>query len=213
MHRMLLGFFLIVLLFLPPFAFAQSSEAVSESAQALQFQIDSDFQLSSFQGSLLSYKRHLSSSTALRIGASFNLQSRDREFTLDDAEEESPRVSSQLIELRGQYLSYLGGENDIEPYLGAGLGISYARESEEDPPQFDNGTLTRSAFGVGINGVAGVEWFAWSSISFTAEYGARFRYITEGQTFDPEEQEELSASRSQWQFGGNGVLFGLSVYF
>lgn len=209
MRRIISSFFLFALLLsLPQLSFAQSAEALTGDAEALQFRVTPNFQLSSFQGTLLSYKWHTSPSNAYRVGASFALQSQDTQFTDDDTD--PPVQSNQSIGLRGQYLTYLGGESDIEPYYGVGPQLSYSRQAQEDPA---GNSVTQSTFEIGVNGAAGVEWFVWSNVSFTAEYGASLEYISEGQTNDPANGDESSASRSQWRLGGNGILFGLSAYF
>lgn len=181
---------------------------MDENAQALQFQIASNFQLASFQGSLLSYKHHMSSTTAIRGGASLHLQLGDRNLAPED--QKSPTQGRYRLGLQGQYLTYLGSESKIEPYYGVGPRLSYFRDSREEP---SGSSQTQTEFRMGITGVAGVEWFVWSNVSFLAEYTTTFEYVTQGQTRVPAAGAEINESRTYWYLRGGGVRFGISAYF
>lgn len=223
-------------------SFAQTDnperQYLSDSSSALQFQIGSNFTLSSFQGSTISYKYHLSRTSALRGGLSLDLSSGDREDGTDNfANDTIYSISngntdskSFRIQIRMQYIYYFNPGSKFLLYTGAGPLFGYEKTNYKNEtitnvpgfaPAMSIADQKRSSSYAGISGLLGVEWFASSGISLSAEYGLDIRYI-----WDKENQEQkrsqisypnyrtVSSSKlTGWQIYGNSVKFGLSVYF
>ncbi len=220
---------------------ASAGYALQEGSRALQFQIGSNFQLSDFQGNVISYKRHRSDNSSWRIGLSLEgrLSSDD-----SDTEQTSPpgeNVTGQEREqsnreldvtIRPQLQRYLETDKTVRPYVSYGVltGYSYSFREREFYSVDETTTVslddtdedTRHTLRIGATANFGVEWFAASSISFLAEYGADLYYHyskseTMRESFNPDGEitleRETSASGQGVFLDPRSVRFGLSAYF
>lgn len=171
--------------------------------RALQFGVSGLFNLRSFQGSTISYKRHFSSKAALRIGVDINLNdsasegSEERSY-LDsyvDFRDSTGYVRSEdeLYSLKTeqdvlsigvvtQWIIYPAARGELQPYWGIGPTAHYRRSSREDvrasadttaDPRITNTEI--SNYGLGVSGIFGLEWFVRKSMSLTAEYTSYVR--------------------------------------
>jgi hypothetical protein len=72
---------------LPLRSIAQQSDSkpLTENSKALQFQIGSNFTLTSFQGAALSYKHHLKPLRAIRVGSELSLSKSNFDLTEVDS--------------------------------------------------------------------------------------------------------------------------------
>lgn len=72
-------------------------------------------------------------------------------------------------------------------------------------------------YGISAIGYTGVEWFFHSSMSLHAEYRGSFRvdHKRDKQTteMDGSEETDSTMNSTSFRFGGEGVRFGLSVFF
>ncbi|HEX2869348.1 MAG TPA: hypothetical protein VHO03_20055 [Ignavibacteriales bacterium] len=217
-----------------------SSENLSDSSKALQFQIASNFTLTSFQGTVFSYKHHLSRNTALRIGLSIGLggQNRDGETTGFYVERDSVFPVSNngtdrtgaSIQLTAQHIWYFNPASKVLLFGGAGplAGYDYNYEKTESilgsagsSPMISNNETKSKQWSFGISGVMGVEWFVSKGISLSAEYGLQANYYwwdSEGtgtytnSSFDHITQK-ANTSVKGWNLSGNYAKLGLSLYF
>ncbi|MFH2037375.1 MAG: hypothetical protein ABIJ45_13310 [Candidatus Zixiibacteriota bacterium] len=206
-----------------------------EKSWSLQFEIDDDFQPSSFKGSMLSIKHHSSAKSAWRLGIKM-----DFDLTKGDSETESISPTSDItrdydtennrfnIDLVYQYMKYVNPKSDFNlffaygPHLGCYLRsdnqeetIPYGDEIRIRYIDYDYRTIT-----VGTELSLGVEWFFMKNASLLAEYGAQINYswlenkrtahyIT-GDDIDSQISED---NRNSFTLIGNPVKFGLSIYF
>jgi hypothetical protein len=215
----------------------QKDNSLRSGAWALQFAIGSNFTLSSFQGALISVKKHLSPRSALRLGVSAVFGSNDA--TSNQTTNGSDILPSELtrtedynqqgIQAGLQYLFYPAPAADAHLFFGFGpFGqFSHTTDNYTDvrlPPDPDETirTLrgTTDSWGLGLSGLAGVEWFATRCISLHAEYGASLSYSHIRRTRDLADTgyvtsgaNGLTETDKAWRFAARYVQFGLSVYF
>lgn len=219
---------------------ASASHALEEGSRALQFQIGSNFQLSDFQGNVISYKRHRSDNSAWRIGLSL-----EGRLSSDDSDsEQTPRPGENVtgqereqsnreldVTIRPQLQRYLETDKTVRPYVSYGVLTGYScsfREREfysvdETTVSLDDADEdTRHTLRIGATANFGVEWFAASSISFLAEYGADLYYHyskseTMRESYNPDGEIALEQRSSATGHGvfldPRSVRFGLSAYF
>lgn len=108
--------------------------------------------------------------------------------------------------------NYTNPDADVKFYYGYGpaLDIGYQRSEENDGPD-----RIRKSTNVGIGGIgyAGVEWFFQQSMSIHAEYQATAQFSFQKDDTKVDNGDDVGRSIRQFSLGGNGVLFGVSVYF
>jgi hypothetical protein len=199
---------------------AQENEKVhspEEGSRALQFQINNNFNLSSFSGSFFSYKRHISENRAHRISLSLQNSIQNRSLP-DSPNEEENSFFNNYISASFTWMNYLNPENDIKFYYGYGPGIDFGYQASEDDDINSTATQTNLIWGISGYGYSGVEWFVHPSISLHAEYRASVRAgfsTTENKVENKQTGTENTnkVKQNTFSLGGNGVRFGLSVYF
>lgn len=162
---------------------------IKENSKCLQFQIDSDFQLNSFQGSTISLKKHYSKNRALRIGLSLDGDVENRSYFTDS---ENDTLDYRLIRkyndfniiLIGQYLKYIPREYSYL-YYGFGPKIGYSNLYQKTQPEYKttgewvSSPTTKNymkSFQFGLVLVAGVDIFISQSISIHGEYNQELMY-------------------------------------
>ncbi|MBI3365592.1 MAG: hypothetical protein HY033_11875 [Ignavibacteriae bacterium] len=212
---------------------AQESESKKNSLQegmwAMQFQINNNFTLSSFQGTTISVKRHYSPTTAIRLGTSLSFSFDNRDGSSTNTLEPNPRSddsNGQSLDVRVQYLWYPSPASAINMYFGAGplVGLSHSKQTFEQSflnngqPVTSVRTDEGTAWGIGISGVLGLEWFATASIAFNAEYGSSMTYAWQKQVSsitlsDASPAPGNESTRHSFGLFSSGVRFGLSAYF
>jgi len=203
---------------------------------SLQFRVRF-LELSSFQGSLISFKYHFNDNFAIRSGIGFSMSTNDSEkerelydyggdtlFTKIKADEENYSISVPI-----QFLYYFNPQNEIKFFVGLGPYFSFSTEeriendlSEPNDKYYANLRNSESKnYFLGISAVYGVEWFFTDKMSLTGEYGFRFGYyygegtssVTREYPDDIVYIEHTKSKGDGWRFISNLVLFGLSVYF
>lgn len=197
--------------------------------RALQFAVRGLFNLSSFQGGTLSYKKHFSSQSALRIGINIRLNSRayegseewDNTYRYEDYEDSTDylRFEEETYDLTDnsdiwsadiitQWIKYPEARNDVQPYWGVGPTLSYSYHNEDDESASMDSTAdprfyryTSFSYGVGVSGVLGLEWFFRKNMSLTAEYQSSFqaRYGTT--------QRHLKRTSSHLYYDEEGTIY------
>lgn len=204
-----------------------------EDAKALQFQINGNFTLSSFQGAAISYKHHLRSSSALRIGVSAYGTDTNEESANDYYSGGSPNTSTEQLrdrtsislQLNVQAIWYSPTSSEIFFFYGIGPLFGYGgswqtNKSIYSSPFTESNTVSSktTSWSVGLSGLAGVEWFPAETISIHAEYGARasFSWTSFENKYQPSgtgSWSESGGTTTTLNMQGTGVLVGLSVYF
>lgn len=156
---------------------------------ALQFGIQSDIRLTSFQGNTLSLQKTTMSGTAWRLGLGLNLSTQHRED--EDTTPDSSYISNDndqntlSLELTVQRLFKLNTSTKIRPYLGVGpLVHFYTSSSDVNAPNNPIRSTDRDSWALGLRGVLGAEWFVTDYLSLLGEYtlDATFDSITEKRT-------------------------------
>lgn len=189
--------------------------SLTAGSWALQFRITENFQLSSFQGSTLSAKRHLSDGRAIRVGISLNgavadVEHRTINVTTDSTTFESKIDENyQFVQLDAQYLIYPSPAKKLTVFVGAGPLFELSRSEASGREQWRLNKIW--SFGVSV--VLGVEWFATKRISFLSEYSSALTYdiqISESTSSSSDYKNE--DERQALSFSYSSVKFGLSVY-
>ena len=191
----------------------ENVNSLQPGAWAVQFRISENFTLSTFAGSILSVKRQFSAHAAVRAGLSLSFETSDFETSVQDTTLSKDDVNAFGFRLELQYLRYTRPQGKLSPFWGVGPLVGYM----DSGSKFSSGTTTARQdtrqWDLGMVGSLGVEWFPVSFISVHAEYGLAFTYST----FRSEQKVDSTQSRVQessaWRFQGDGVLFGLSLYF
>jgi len=204
-------------------SFSQSTSYLDslDGKFALQFQITDNFQLSNFQGSVLSGKYHFSSRDAVRLGLEIIFGDSEAEVelnnldtnTVDQSAEDSSRFG---FTINSQYIHYIRGTDDISLFGGVGPFFQHykstrTREIVEDEIETSSESET-SHFSTGIDLIVGVEWWFHKSMSLSAEYGLKFSYSSTNNEFK-DDTVEGESEQTSFNISGNHVNFGITVYF
>lgn len=206
----------LAVLTLVPGARAQRANSLEAGAWALEFSVEGQFISVSSLGGGLAVKRLSSPKSALRLNVGVYAVDQNRDIT--DGQRRTGDDSGTELNASALYQRYIDPDAEANFFWGIGPAVDYGHSSQTDV-QAD--TLSYSykndRWGVGLDGLMGVEWFATRVISFHAEYIAGFRYSsttstrerTIGSVTDKDEQ-----TSDGWSFAANGAArFGLSVYF
>jgi hypothetical protein len=204
--------------------------SLQEGTWALQFTIDRDFQLSSFQGATISLKKHRSDGSAWRLGLGLALAfDRFEEFSLSKSiGKRDTDENSQAINIIIQKIVYLDPDASINFFYGYGPKASYSHSNSKrtdttPPPSIASSKreIALHSFSAGISGVVGVEWFATESISILAEYGTILAYSTSKRTSTSRSTSESGTTNisttdkvsNGFSLSADAVKFSLSAYF
>ncbi|MGE5621095.1 MAG: hypothetical protein ACM3U0_00845 [archaeon] len=212
----------------------QQIEDLTDSSRALQFQIGSNFSLSSFQGSVISYKHHFSRDKALRIGLSVYVDGTKSDgssemFTVDrdslvTGSQNAAKRKENSIQLNTQFIWYLNPGEKLLIYGGAGPFLTYGygkvnTENKSNDPFIKDKSLNEqksSTWSPGVKGEIGVEWFAAQNISLLAEYGLMASYSwteTEITSTYPLYVQKSNNKLEGWNVRNDTVKFGVTLYF
>jgi len=198
---------------------------IKDNSKCLQFSIGSNFQLSSFQGSTISFKKHISESRAYRLGftTSGNIEDRN-EFTNYDTDSLDYRQITDIdnlgIKITGQYLKYIPYEHSYF-YYGCGPKImfsqGYRKIQYEDYSSGSwelQGDISKSYYKsiqFGLVFIAGIEIFISKSISIHSEYSQEMLY----QYFWSKQPLNIYNRIKKYDYysiKSGGVKFGCSFY-
>src|SRR4030042_1580885 len=134
--------FLLLIVDNPQVLFSQTSQDsiqnfLKKGSWSLQFQISQNFTLGTFQGSNLSAKRHLSSSSAIRFGVGLSGYTTDREQGINQDNynrlSNETQLDNRLIEvdLNCYYLYYPHPQRRINMYFGGGPLFSFINHDDK----------------------------------------------------------------------------------
>ncbi len=213
------------------------SNSLYPGSWSIQFQIEDDIGLKPFNGKIISLKRHVSRTTAFRVGINLDLQNSDSDSDASSVYADTATVTngsrreqnSQALQLNTLYMYYPNPDGSVNLFLGMGPLVRFSRgKSETETFQTISVSSTEyrermtnwnRSWAVGAIGVGGLEWFATRGISFHAEYRAQFDYTSTRSTVDkirfdvPTRIDKTEARTSAWNFDGVVVTMGLSIYF
>lgn len=183
---------------------------------ALMFQIDKNFTLKDFSGTLISFQRTLSNRNAIRWG-----------LNLDGGYSEQKNNPTQKtttgnfhIGVSMDYLWYAHVSHDIRFYYGlgpiVGFGYDHTKNSQNSGVNVTKQTTVSEQ--IGLNGVAGVEWFVKPRISLVAEYvpaltGQYQSKVNKIINTNADTSIRTKTSSTDIHLGSMPVRFGVSVYF
>lgn len=183
---------------------------------ALQFQINQNFSLKSFSGTLLSFQKVLSQRNAIRWGLSLTGAFANEQVNLD-TRAKSGNINATVSM---NYLWYAHLQRRIRFYYGLGPRLLFGYQNNwqnGDSGSLVGRTITTNE-GIGIEGVAGVEWFVNRHISLTAEY----LELVEGQRIFSINKHDIGSTGSDIRstrtstmisVRAEPVRFGISIYF
>jgi hypothetical protein len=203
---------------------AQENKSVSDLADgswSLQFQIDSHFNVRSFEGSTLSIRKFTGDQTAWRGGASIavsiNDEVRNNGYEVDD--------NSYSFEVVIQRLVYSAPRTKTAFYFGLGPAGGYANRTYTQVFTFHDGTYSKredvtETWWLGISAVMGVEWYVLRNLSLIAEYNPVYGFSGYGYSrtdyYSGSRYTALSATESpesNFLLDSDDVRFGFSVHF
>lgn len=238
MVRLFRGMILAIVVFLmsPGGVLAVGPDAIEGSphkgSQALQFQVGSNFRLTTFQGSLISYLKFLSDRHALRVGMDVLGHKGDRDIEVEFPDYDSLRGEGNPADWNHQYtlvsqLVTLQKKGPVWFYYGGGPKLSYVNTGGEsiDFRIYDDELATvyskhtYRTWGLGLSGTAGVQRTLNDYLALHAEYGWSIIYRWGRQTQEyryteyPDRNEKSTTDVSSFDVNSEGVRFGLSVYF
>ena len=199
--------------------------------QSVQFTVSNNLTLGAFQGQMFSYQRFLSDTRAIRVAGGLYLDLNEEELEVDyegGAVSGSADVStwSHSGTVKVQLMFYRG-DGPIRFFWGAGPKVTFTdihSESVDYSPYGDELSFVYytgdiDAWGFGLQGFAGVEWFISDMFSLHAEYGVSGMYTLRddvGQrvySHDPDSNRRVSSKIRSPEFDSDGVRFGLSARF
>jgi hypothetical protein len=184
--------------------------SLKKGTYAVQFQIASNFSLSSFDGGLISIKKQISDTKAWRLGISLNaMHSEIRNQTNPDSLN-YPKKSNQSvakIQFFGSFQKYFVAKKTIHAYYGYGIMLGFSHNGSNDNME-----------SIGPLGYLGVEWFPHESISISGEYSCmgEFDYHVIKTTYPPYHTAgDIIIKTKIYSFSLNQqpVKLGVSVYF
>jgi hypothetical protein len=188
---------------------------------ALQFQINENFSLSNFQGSVLSGKYHFSKRDAIRLGLEFIFGDSESETVVNNLD---TNVVDQRVEdinnlgftINSQYIHYIRGTDDISLFCGIGPYFRYyksTRNGELVVDEIENMIKSENEnYGIGLDLLVGVEWWFHKYMSLSAEYGLKFSYLSSKTSFEDDSIKGESEHKA-YNISGNHINFGITVYF
>nr|MBN2276201.1 hypothetical protein [candidate division Zixibacteria bacterium] len=210
-----------------PVAVQSAENSLKAGSWSFQFEANRDLELTAFQGSTISCKKHTSDGAAWRLGLSTDIEFREDENSRNRIDTTIGQTNNDMDDysfvLHIQRVFYPRPDAKINFYWGFGPDFGYGRYkrkyTSENPLSgwWNKQTGVSTTYSFGMSGILGVEWFVWSNISFLAEYGSTLMYTHAKYT------SELTANGGYFQaderkttsfgFDGDEVRFGISVYF
>jgi hypothetical protein len=214
----------------------RASEALRAGSWSLQFGISSNFTLTSFEGVLISCKKHLSPKSAIRTGltvsgqvGNVNGDSERSGVTLGNSKTDTDAASLSLSAL---YIYYPSPVRRLNVFSGLGpdIGLSRSKDETRNVSYSYRGEIISKSWTYrrqvyfGLRGVVGGEWFAASRVSVLADYVLNLRYSYQrterwsGYEKLPDDagpqDSDRNVSKTEWlSLSSGGVQFALSIYF
>ena len=237
----LLSILTITLLLCANTAFGQETNSsrinsLFAGSKALQFEIDSDFQISTFRSSSITYKAQTSSRSATRFGLSVSKASSDSltNQVISDGRFDTTAIdfSSWSIQITAHRVYNSRQDRRLSFYWGLGPTAGFSRRIRDrvrtrssaggiPPIQEDYRFSETKNWNAGAYFVGGMEFFVFRNISLIIVRAVSFEYTRSestvsresfyaGESFFSNETKQVNTSLN---FRQNLLRFGLSVYF
>jgi len=220
--KIYLAFLFASLIFIST-GFSQSTSCLDslDGKFALQFQINENFSLSDFQGTVISGKYHFSKRDAIRLGLEINFGNSDSETIVNNLD---TNIVDQSVEdtnnfgftINSQYIHYIRGTDNISLFGGIGPYFRYYKSTRNRELVVDEIENTIESeienYGIGLDILVGVEWWFHKYMSLSAEYGLKFSYLSSKSNFKDDYRESGSEQKA-YNISGNHINFGITVYF
>jgi hypothetical protein len=200
----------------PPVAAPARANSLAPGAWAVQFQVENDFTLEPFNGTMISLKRQFTSHSALRLGVGLDLSATDEDeyvaTSIDDTLAASRSldddVENQVFRLDLLYVRYPDPAAAVNWYWGAGPSMRYQHnESTSNGLYDDSRAITyhsqSESWSLGALGCLGAEWFAGKNVSLHAEY-----YVTLYYTESDSDQRDWRETRRTPHTRTNSIASG-----
>ena len=121
------------------------------------------------------------------------------------------------LTLKTQYIKYFDETDGIGFYGGIGPFVTYSTSTNESEtagtPDDKHYKDTYDIFILGIDFIAGVEWFFIKNMSLSAEYGFNFSYNSRTAAREMDNGLYSDSNDKLYRFSGNDINFGITVYF
>lgn len=211
-----------VLLIAPAVAIAQNENqrtSLVDGKSALNFEVNDDFDLTSFEGATVSLKHHYADNRAYRISISGMLSSQNSENSTPvqgKSEVDYDRYSASVFLQR---LYYRSPSSTTTVFYGFGPrgGYNWQKSTTSSPFNSTRTETVSDGWDIGLVALLGFEWFVRKEISLIAQYASSLRYVsraTEGKS-GPDTNLVLTHSSTDHsvQFDADAVRFGVSLYW
>lgn len=205
-----------------------AADAHGAGRWSMQFQVEDNFQLGSFEGTGLSVTKNTSPTGAWRLGLSYggSLRKFNIENSVTFSSDETRKQDFASIDLNLLRLKRVHPGRRIGMVLGFGPSVSLSREHESDVRIEDSTTVITNNFRRNLTsfdlvGQVGAEVFVARSVSLHAHYEAFVGYSRSNQEDDrssvrlpsgPSSEFRRRIRSSGWSTGSVGVSLGMSVY-
>jgi hypothetical protein len=174
-----------------------TANAQDESSESMKFAAGDrnlEVQLAPLGGNPISingirYRSFMSASTAWRVNAFLGFSSSSTITQQEDADNDLLELkdseTSFTLNLRPGYEMHFGGTKRLSPYVGGELDLGYMTSASRTETQVDESTINYSrttnaggsgAITLGLNGVAGFDYYFAQNLYLGAEFGFGFSY-------------------------------------
>lgn len=195
--------------------------ALQDGSWALQFRIGPNFDLGSRLGSTISAKYHVSASRAWQFGVTLAGSTEDTEIDVSgEATPETVGQGFQRVAVTARYLAYPllddAASDRVQMFVGAGPRLQLLRtKATLNEGEDDEESRTNVAWGAGLSGVLGVEWFVTPRISLDAAYVMSVLYEreTDSQEDTRPGAQDIDVTTDRFRLNSGGGRLGVSVYF
>lgn len=182
---------------------------------SVQLQINDLIDISSLNNTIICYKRLFNSKHAVRIGININgSKIEDVDTMLDSAGLYiKMRDETASIALYPTYINYCYKKNSLFMYYGLGARLNYryyqSDKKYSETPGFNDYRKSKD-YGIGLNGLLGIEWIFNRYFSLFTEYNVILNYQY---SISRSNQSESKQIRKAWIVSYNNPILGVSVYF
>jgi opacity protein-like surface antigen len=184
---------------------------------SFQFRINDFLEFSTFDGSTISIKYHLTNKSSIRMGISVFSSDEEREETLKNLPQDSiynkwsSKYHQKLFSMRLLYLYYFNPQEEIKAFIGFGPKLGFRKNSRKYDDYYGEKYNIKDWI-FGISSVYGVEWFFRQNMSLILSYGIEYTYESY-ESKDEYSDEKRINKITQYLLDDTQIDFGLSLYF
>lgn len=201
--------------------FGQGNDPIEAGKKSVQFQIGPNIELSSLEGTAITFKKHTSETKAWRIGISPTALVSDRENTSNDTVRTVTDEHRYGLSVVFQMMRYRPVSNNATFFYGYGPRAGFKiTEMKQENPLSSNRVTDQDSYFFGGSFTAGVEWFVTKSVGISGEYGLNATYehseattITTYPSQPTRPTRKDVSKRNYFSFNASQVKLGVSIYF